>query len=128
MATWSGAGGAVTVTGTDIAIGVAKWEVEETAVLANKTNSTSLGHKQRQMTIVDTTFSIEMPWDDNKDPAAIGINRGASVKMVLNKGLSGKKITTQNAIIEKVKFINDEDEDIVRLNITGYSQEIVVHS
>lgn len=128
MATWRGHGGAVTVLNTNVALGVSKWEVEETAVLANKTNSKSLGHKQRQATVNDTTITIEMPWDDTQDPAAIGIRRGATVKCVLNKGESGKKLSTNSFIIEKNRFVDDEDEDIVRLVISGYSNENMVHS
>jgi hypothetical protein len=50
------------------------------------------------------------------------------VKLVLNKGESGKKMTSSSAVIEKVSWTNDEDEDVVRLVINGYSNIKFIHS
>lgn len=128
MATWRGHGGAVKIKSPQVTLGVSKWTVDESAVLANKTNSTSLGHKQRQATVRDTSITIELPWDDTQDPDALGLNPGTSHVLELNKGESGKKMATNTFVIEKRGFIDDEDEDIVRLVISGYSNETMVHS
>lgn len=128
MSTWRGHGGAVTVKNTDTPLGVSKWSCEESVVLANKTNSTSGGHKQRQATVKDTSFSLELPWDDTTDPAAIGIHVGATIKLVLNKGESGKKISFADAIVEKVSWTDGQDEELVQLVLSGYSNSAGVHS
>lgn len=128
MSTWRGHGGKCIVTNTNIELGISKWSADETSVLANKTNSKSLGHKQRQKTVDDTSWTIELPWDDTQDPNAIGLASGSTIKLVLEKGESGKKMTSNSAIIEKVGYVNDEDEDIVRLVISGYSNEKFTHS
>lgn len=128
MATWRGNGGKVLVGASNIELGVSKWTAEETIILANKTNSKSAGHKQRQGTVKDTKLSFELPWDDTQDPNAIGIFNGAIIKVQLYKGESGKKMVADQAIIETVSYINDEDEDIVRLSVTGYSNQSFVHS
>lgn len=128
MATWRGQGGAVTVLSNNTALGVSKWEADESAVLANKTNSKSAGHKQRQATVRDTAITIELPWDDTQDPEALGLIPGAVLKAVLSKGESGKKCSTNTFIIEHRKFTNDEDEDIVRLVLSGYSNEKLTHT
>lgn len=128
MSTWRGHGGKCLVTNSNIELGVGKWAVDEMSVLANKTNSKSRGHKQRQKTVDDTSWTIELPWDDAQDPNAIGLASGSTIKLVLEKGESGKKMTSLSAIIEKVGYVNDEDEDIVRLTISGYSNEKFTHS
>jgi len=128
MATWRGQGGAVTVLGNNTALGVSKWTADETVVLANKTNSKSAGHKQRQGTVRDSTFSIELPWDDTQDPEALGLVPGSVIALTLNKGESGKKMSTSQAVIEKRGWVNDEDEDLVRLVLSGYCNVKYTHT
>lgn len=128
MAFWRGQGGAVTITTANSALPAGKWTVEESAALANVTNAKSAGHKQRKGTVRDTSFTVEMPWDDDYEPGDIGYEPGTEVKLVLNKGESGKKMTSTSCVIEKIGWTNDEDEDVVRLVISGYSNEKFVHS
>lgn len=128
MSTWRGHGGKLYVKSPQVELGIGKWTADESAVLANKTNSTSGGHKERQGTVRDTAISFEMPWDDTKDPDALGLHPGTSHALELQKGESGKKMTTTSFIIEKRSFVNDEDEDIVRLSVSGYSNAVMTHS
>lgn len=125
MATWRGHGGQVTVMNTNVELGVSKWTLRKSAVLANKTNSKSAGHKQRQKTVRDSTFTIEMPWDDETDPEDIGFFEGETIKVVLMKGESGWGHSSDDCIIESVEITDDEDEDIVRLVVTGYSNKVM---
>jgi len=128
MATWAGQGGAVTVGASDTAIAVGRWKLSKKASLANKTNSTSGGIKQRQATIKDEMVTFEMPWDDTINPELSGFAAGAQVKVVLNLGQSGSKFTSAGVIIESTEYDNDEDEDIVRLSVTGYANFAFVYS
>lgn len=128
MAFWRGQGGLVTITTTNYSLPVSKWTADESSALAKVTNAKSAGHHQRKGTTLDTAFTLELPWDDAFDPTDIGITAGSDVKLVLNKGESGKKMTSSSAVIEKVSWTNDEDEDVVRLVINGYSNIKFIHS
>jgi hypothetical protein len=123
MATHRGHGGTVTITNTDEELGVSKWTMKKSRVLANKTNSKSGGHKQRQGTVHDTSWTIELPWDDDTDLEGLGVVEGEEVKLVLMRGESGYGWQLNKAIIESVEDSNDEDEDVVRQVITGFSNE-----
>lgn len=62
MAMHKGNGGTVSVgadPGTSVPVG--KWTLKKTVALANKTNSTSAGHKQRHATIADDQVTFELP-------------------------------------------------------------------
>lgn len=128
MATWRGHGGALTVLDTNTALGVRKTTIEESAALANKTNSKSLGHKQRQATVRDTAITVNLPWDSDQDPEALGLLPGAVCRLVANKGESTKTMTTQTFVIEKRSWELDQDEGLVELVLSGYSNEKMVHA
>ncbi len=128
MAMWGGYSGAVTMTASPITWAVGRWKLRKSVALPNITNSTSGGIKQRKATIKDQQASFEVPWDDAINPEASGFAEGASVANVLNLGQSTKKFTTSALLIESCEYDNDEDEDVVRLAVTGYANSAYVFS
>ncbi|VTS03285.1 hypothetical protein [Tuwongella immobilis] len=128
MAHWAGEGGTVTMTETDVDWPVAKWTLDKSVALANTTSSKSNGIKQRHATIKNQQVTFEVPWDDAINPEASGFDEGKIIKVVLNAGRSGKKWTSPAVIIEKCTYVNDEDEDVVRLSVTGYANVAFTYS
>lgn len=128
MSLWGGMGGAVTMTGTDIAWAVGRWKLRKSVALPNVTNSKSLGIKQRIATTKDQQATFELPWDDAINPEVSGFAEGAEVKCVLNFGASSKKFTSTKLIIESCEYDNDEDEDAIRVVTTGYANVAFAYS
>lgn len=127
MAFATGNGGAFTIGSTEVAI--SKWTLDSSAVLANVTNSKSNKHKQRKATIKDHAFTIEFPWDDAINPEANSFQEGATIStLVFELGDSAKKFSASEGIIEKVQYVNDEDEDVVRCVCNGYLQATPTYS
>lgn len=128
MAFAAGYGAAVTVTGSDTALPTAKWKLSKKRAIANVTNSTSGGIKQRKATVKDQQVVLEMPWDDAVNAEASGFAEGSEVKMVLNLGQSSHKYTSTAVLIESIEYENDEDEDVVRAVVTGYANSAFTYS
>ena len=123
MGKYAGQGGAVRVIGSPAAtvIGVGKWKLGKKKALANTTNSTSGGIKQRTATVKDQTVTFEMPWESSQDPTDLGFDEGAEISVSLDLGSSGKKWSSSAVVIESVEYSTDFDEDVIRLTIVGYA-------
>lgn len=127
MAQHKGNGGEVFFgAGAGTSLAVSKYTLDKDVKLANKTHSKSNGRKLRHPTVGDDQFVLEIPWDDTINPQTIGCKEGTDgVKVSLKIGDSANSWTCAGCIIEKVRYINDEDEDIVRLELTGYANDTI---
>lgn len=128
MAFWAGLSGLVTVTASAHNWPVGRWKLQKKRVMGMITNSTSGGIKQRKATVKDQMVTFELPWDDAINPEASGFSEGSDVSMILNLGLSGKEFTSSSVIIETCEYDNDEDEDVIRLMVTGYANVAFVYT
>ena len=128
MAKFAAQGGTVKLLGTPVTVGVGKWKLSKKRALANVTNSTSNGIKQRKATIRDQMVSMELPWESTQDPTDLGFDEGAEIAVVLDLGTSGKKWTSSVVVIESVDYDADFDEDVIRLSIVGYANSAFVLS
>lgn len=107
--------------GTSVPVG--KWTLKKGVALANTTNSTTGGRKNRTPTVKDDEFTLECPWDDAINPQANSFAEGQTIRVALNVGDSAKKFTCAACIIESVEYVDDEDEDVVRTVIKGYAND-----
>jgi hypothetical protein len=119
MSLWSGQGGHVK-SGLAITVPVADWECEKLARLTETTTSAS--GERRSKVLSGGTFTFNTPWDNTQLPEDNGFVEGADLPDIrFFLGASGKMFKFAG-IIERVRFINNAVNDVVRLSISGYAQ------
>jgi hypothetical protein len=117
----SGQGGHVKLTAA-ITRPVTEWKLKKGFVLADATTSAS-GTKKRKGIIPDSSFNFSTPWDLDQVPETVGLANGAEIADIrFFIGDSGLMYGPFSGIIEDMEIVVDATKDIVRLNITGYSQ------
>lgn len=124
MATFaSGHGGYITVGGTRL--DVTEWQLNKTARLAEVTNSGSGGVVKRHKIVEDAQFTIQVPWDSENIPDTdISLDVGDEPALVLYVGDSGKTYSF-TGIVESVQPVVNNQNDIVRMTVTGYANGVV---
>jgi hypothetical protein len=116
----SGVGGHAKVNAA--VVPVAEWEIENNVRLAETTVSTSTGVRRANI-LPDGTFTVSFPWELTQIPEAIGLRPGAVIaNLKLLLGASGK-CYSREAIVEKVKVVENVATDVLRCVVSGFAQD-----
>lgn len=117
----TGLGGWVVVNAGGVAYPVAEWEMESIATLVDTTTSSSAG-RRRNTVITDGTWTINVPWNSVGTPEQNGFVPGANLSSLELRigGSAGSYIFA--AIVEKVRIVCNNTNEVVRVVISGFAQ------
>lgn len=123
----SGRGGYIIVNGNRFDI--ARWELTLDPRLIERTNTTPrvagarIGTRYR-VTVIDPSWKVEFPWDNNQTPAVAGLIPGHEVNLFLFRGESFKGYAIHHTTIGPVELVNDAAHDVVRGVTSGRGGDI----
>lgn len=107
----------MTVGGTDFHI--SEWRLTKTARLAEVTNSGSAGQAKWKKTVVEATWSCQLPWDSENIPDTdVSLDVGDEVTIAFYCGDS-TKFYSLPGITESVEVVNNVQNDVVRATVSG---------
>jgi hypothetical protein len=117
MSFWTGNGGEIVVGA--VTLHVTKWTVRKTARLAEATHSGTTATNFEKV-VPHFEWTAEVPWDDTNMPDVdAGLAEGAKVTIVFHDGASGKTFTLTNTSVETLEQVNDNENDIIRVTVSG---------
>lgn len=120
MAYQSSQGGHVKL-GAGSIICITDWEVERTSRLADVTTSCS-GGELRKGILGGGTWTFNAPWDDTITPESLGLVEMAELgDMRFYLGESNLMLQF-SGIVERVRYVNNAANDVVRLTVSGFVQ------
>lgn len=98
---------------------VAVWELNDDSRKTENTHSGTGGASNYEHVVGDANWRLQIPWDEANTPESYGLTKGAKVYLRFKHGSGSITKQISETLVEHVKTVNDNSQDIVRAEIDG---------
>ena len=102
---------------TRINIGV--WELTEGVRDTENTHSGTAGNTNYERVVYDNSWTLKVPWDEEQTQAVLAVFKGMKIGIRFKHGSGAIVKTLLSTLVGPVKTINDNQQDIVRIDFEG---------
>ena len=102
-----------------LTLNLAVWELNDDSRKTENTHSGTGGASNFEHVVGDANWRLQIPWDEEATPESYGLRKGAKVYIRFKHGSGSILKQIALTLVEHFKTINDNAQDIVRVEMDG---------